>query len=503
MKIRVEARELARTSVDLLALPLVQRAGSAKLPAAAAAVDEILDGQISTVRRLGGFEGKRDQSTLLYRAGRSGPKRVLLIGLGPERELDAERLRLAAGTAVAAAHKAEAKSLALSIPTSRKLKAGPAARALAEGATLASYRSDGHKQEPARSKLAQVLLLAATSRDLGAAREGVETGTIVGESQNLARHLSNEPPNLLTPVALAREARKLARQVGLRCRVMEPAELKRRGMGAMLAVGQGSANPPRLVVLEHRPAKRGARTVCVVGKGITFDSGGISIKPGAGMQDMKHDMSGAATVVGLMRAVALLEVPLHVVGVLAAAENLPGGGAYRPGDILTSMSGLTIEIQNTDAEGRLVLCDALHFVCKEYEPAAVVDLATLTGACVVALGPWTSGLFSNNDTLAETIREAGERSGERVWPMPMWDEHRDHMKSPIADLKNVGGRDAGASTAAAFLSRFVGDTPWAHLDIAGTAWTAKKGPYQPFGATGVGVRLLSEALMGWPRHGLD
>jgi leucyl aminopeptidase len=258
------------------------------------------------------------------------------------------------------------------------------------------------------------------------------------------------------------------------------------------------------VVLEHRPRRRRTGpTVCLVGKGITFDSGGISIKPSAGMQDMKHDMSGAAAVVGTLRAAALLELPMHVVGILAAAENMPGGGAYRPGDILQSASGQTIEIQNTDAEGRLVLADALHYARTTFAPDAMIDLATLTGACVVALGSWCAGLFGTHPGLIEAVRRAGEATGERAWPMPLYDEHRDEMRSPIADLKNVSGsRNAGACTAAAFLSRFVGEVPWVHLDIAGTAWTSKPGPFQPYGATGVGVRLLVQVLQEWPRLGL-
>jgi leucyl aminopeptidase len=376
---------------------------------------------------------------------------------------------------------------------------------MAEGAVLASFRSDAwrtQREEP-KPPVARTALLVERATELRAAREAVRLGVAVAESQNEARRLSNQPPNALTPAALAREARQVAAEVGLACRVFDVPELRKRKMGALLAVGQGSANPPRLVVLEHRPRRSGRPTVCLVGKGITFDSGGISIKPSAGMQDMKHDMSGAAAVVGALRAAALLDVPLHVVGILAAAENLPGGGAYRPGDILTSMSGQTIEIQNTDAEGRLVLCDALHFARTHYEPAAIIDLATLTGACVVALGSYTSGLFGNHEGLAAAIRRASEATGERTWPMPLFDEHRDEMRSQIADLKNVSGsRDAGASTAAAFLSRFVGDTPWAHLDIAGTAYTGKPGPCQPYGATGVGVRLLAELLQEWPRGGL-
>jgi leucyl aminopeptidase len=432
---------------------------------------------------------------------------VLLVGLGEEAKMGAEALRQAAGRALGAAAARGARSVAIALPVSRRLPAGPAARALAEGAVLASYRSDAWRtqREEAKPPVARVALLVERAGDVAAAREAAEIGVVLGESQNVARRLSNQPPNALTPEVLAREARKVAREVGLRCRVLDVAEMRRRKMGALLGVGQGSAHPPRLVVLEHRPRRGRTRpTVCVVGKGITFDSGGISIKPAGGMHEMKHDMSGAAAVVGVLRAAALLDFPLHLVGVLAAAENMPGGEAYRPGDILGSMSGLTIEIQNTDAEGRLVLADALYYARTTWQPAAMIDLATLTGACVVALGSWTSGLFGNHEGLIEAVRRAGDASGERAWPMPVWDEHRDEMRSQVADLKNVSGsRDAGASSAAGFLSRFVGDTPWVHLDIAGTAYTSKPGPYQPHGATGVGVRLLAQVFQEWPRLGLS
>jgi leucyl aminopeptidase len=234
-----------------------------------------------------------------------------------------------------------------------------------------------------------------------------------------------------------------------------------------------------------------------VGKGITFDSGGISIKPSASMDEMKHDMSGAAAVIGALRAAALLRIPLRVVGVVAAAENLPSGTAYRPGDVVKTMSGQTIEVLNTDAEGRIVLADALHFARSEYAPDAIIDIATLTGACVIALGKWASGVMGNNEQLVERIRAAGEVTGERVWPLPLWEDHRKQVKSKVADLKNTGGREGGTITAAAFLSYFAEGTPWAHLDIAGTGWTGKPGPYQPIGATGVGVRLFHELLRGW------
>ena len=270
-------------------------------------------------------------------------------------------------------------------------------------------------------------------------------------------------------------------------------------MGGILAVGGGSARPPRLVVLEHRPGRKRPKppTVCLVGKGITFDSGGISIKPSQGMEEMKHDMCGAAAVIGAMRAVAELSLPLHVVGVIGAAENLPSGTAYRPGDVVETSAGKTIEIVNTDAEGRVVLSDALHYARTAFEPDAMIDLATLTGACMVALGPWASGLFGNDERLIERVRAAGEACGEKAWPMPLYDEHRKAVKSTIADVKNSAGRDAGASTAAAFLAHFVGSTPWVHLDIAGTGWTSTPHPYQIRGGTGVGVRLLVEMLRRW------
>jgi leucyl aminopeptidase len=508
MKVAVESRDPSRLAVDVLALPVAALDGKRpRLSSRLRALDRALGGIVGPVVAGGDFRGGAEESLVLYRSARSGPRRVLLLGLGEAEKVGAETLRRAAGRAVGAANALGARTLGMPVPTSRRVAAAGASRALAEGAVLASFRSDVYQspKPDARPRVARVSLAVEDSGDLRPARNAAGVGVVLAESQNLARRLSNEPANVLSPVALAREARRIAREAGLRCRVLEVPEMRRRRMGALLAVGQGSANPPRLVVLEHRPRRRarGVQTVCAVGKGITFDSGGVSIKPAAGMQDMKHDMSGAAAVLGLLRAAARLDLPVHLVGILAAAENMPGGRAYRPGDILTSMSGQTIEVQNTDAEGRLVLADALSFARSEFEPDAIVDLATLTGACVVALGNWSSGLFGNHDELGERLREAGEATGERVWPMPLWDEHREAMRSSIADLKNTGGREAGSCTAAAFLSCFVGDTPWAHLDIAGTAWTGKAGPYQPYGATGVGVRLLAELLLEWPRAGLD
>ncbi|MGH0038026.1 MAG: leucyl aminopeptidase [Myxococcota bacterium] len=505
MKVSVDRTPAAEVRCDLLAVPVEGLdASKPALPARLRALDRQLGGALASALASGDFTGKKAQTALIYPAAASGVKRVLLLGLGPAADVEAESLRRAAGRTVGAAMARKAGRVALVVPTLRRIPADRCAQALAEGATLGAYRFDTYKGKSkgdrGGSAPRSFKLVFGTLRSPGPVRKAVARGQELAECQNVARRLSNEPPNILSPVAVAREARKVSSEVGLRCRVLDVPALKRAGMGALLSVGQGSDNPPRLIVMEHNPPKKGARrrpTVCVVGKGITFDSGGISIKPAPGMETMKHDMSGAAAVVGIMRSVALRKLPLHVVGVIAAAENMPGGRAYRPSDIVRSMSGKTIEILNTDAEGRVVLADALHYAKTEFEPEAIVDLATLTGACIVALGPYATGVFTEDEDLAARLSRAGDATGERAWAMPLLDEHKRAMRSQVADLKNTGGRDAGASLAAGFLSAFVGDARWAHLDIAGTADTAKPGPYQPVGATGVGVRLVSELLEHW------
>jgi leucyl aminopeptidase len=473
-----------------------------------AALDRALDGAIATALDSGDFRGKADESLVLFAGGAIPAKRLLLLGLGDEAGLDAEALRRAAGTAVGQAAARRAERVGLLVPAARRVRVAAAVQALAEGAVLSGYRFDAYQgeREDAPGEVGAVALSLERAGDVRSARAAARRGVILAESQNLARDLSNEPANALPPAVFARRAQQVSREVGLRARVIDVAEMKRRKMGGILAVGQGSDNPPRLIALEHgargtrgRGARGSARrrTVCLIGKGITFDAGGISIKPSSGMEEMKHDMSGGAAVVGALRACALLKVPLHVVGIVAAAENLPSGKAYRPGDVVTTASGKTIEVINTDAEGRVVLADALHYAVEEYAPQAMLDLATLTGACVVALGKWATGLFGNNERLIEHVRRAGETTAERAWPMPLWKEHRKQMRSEVADIKNTGGREASSSTAAAFLQDFVGDTPWVHLDIAGTSFTSKASPYQRRGATGVGVRLMLEVLSRW------
>jgi leucyl aminopeptidase len=501
MLVTTDSRNPLQTETDLLAFPLASLEAGRRLPARVAALDRALDGRIQALVESGDFRGKRAQKALLYPEGALPARRLLLLGLGADTEIDGQALREAGGAAVkeAAAHRAAKVTVALS--PLRRIKAPAVAQAFAEGGVLGGYRFDAYKSESDEEPFSVAALQLSFERapDARSARAAARRGAVLAECQNVARDLSNEPPNELPPAALARRAQKVAREAGLKARVLGPAELKKRKLGAILAVGGGSANPPRLIALEHTPKRaRSADTICLVGKGITFDSGGISIKPAASMDEMKHDMSGAAAVVGALRACALLDVPYRVVGVIGAAENLPSATAYRPGDVVRSGSGKTIEILNTDAEGRVVLADALHFARTEYEPCAMIDLATLTGACVVALGGWATGLFGNHERLVEAVRQAGEATGERAWPMPLWEGHKKAMRGQVGDLKNAGaGREAGSSTAAAFLAAFAGETPWVHLDIAGTAWTKKTGPIQPHGATGVGVRLLLELLDGW------
>ncbi len=498
---RQTAKKLGSIAVDVLALPVPELPEKGwRLPAAVAALDKALGGTLTAAVAAGDFRGKRGQSHLAYGTGRVKAKRVLLVGLGGADRPDTESLRGIGGEAVRTALRNGGTRVAALSPQGRGLEPGAVAQALAEGATLGHYRFDRYQTLGAKKKskgVAACTLYFENEKGIAKAKAGAKAGQVIGESQNVARDLSNEPGGDLPPEALAKEAGRVAKEAGLRFKAFGVPELKKRKMGGILAVGGGSSRPPRLIVMEHgRKAKgsRGRPTVVLVGKGITFDSGGISIKPSAAMDEMKHDMGGAAAVVGAMRAVGLLDLPLHVVGLIPAAENLPSATAYRPGDVVKTSAGTTIEVLNTDAEGRVVLSDALHYGRTEFEPDAMVDLATLTGAAVIGLGPWATAMMGSDEKLAERIHLAGESCGERVWQLPLWEEHREHIRSQVADIKNTGGREGGTITAAAFLSYFTEGTPWVHLDIAATAWTKKSTPTQPFGATGVGVRLLVEFL---------
>jgi leucyl aminopeptidase len=496
MEIEVQRKDAGAASGDAVVIPLTKSDG---LPRALRALDEAIGGPLARSWDAGDFTAKSGEVLSLPVAGIAA-KRVVLIGLGDEKSASAESLRGAGGRAAKALARAKAKRASVAVPALRRVKPEDAAQALSEGVLLGAYRFDKYKSgDDKPPALEGVALLAADAKSVAALRRGAKLGQVLGESANAARELSNEPGGTCTPEYLAAEARKLARAHGLKLTVFAEKELEKAKMAGILAVGRGSAHPPRLIVLEHgAPAKSGRKrpTLAFVGKGITFDSGGISIKPAANMDEMKHDMSGGAAVFGALRAAALLDLPCHVVGIVAAAQNMPDGNAYVPGDIIRSAHGKTIEVLNTDAEGRIVLSDALHHATS-FKPDAIVDLATLTGACLVALGEVACAVLGNDEKLIARVRSAADATHERAWPLPLWEEHKTAIKGTVGDIVNTGGRNGGVSTAAAFLSYFVGDTPWVHLDIAGTAWSTKETAYYAKGATGFGVRLLMELARTW------
>ena len=435
------------------------------------------------------FTGKEGQVLSLHTHGKIGPQRVAVIGLGKPKDADRllEQLRVGASRAVKLAKAAGAKSLAIAGP----IEGATQIQALAEGASLGAYVFDRYKKEKKPLKLARVELLVAgkVSREL---TDAAELGRQVADAVCAARDLVNESPRRVTPRALAQAARKCASEAGLDCEVLGRAQIEKLGMPLFLGVSQGSAEEPQLVRLSYTPARgKNDNAVALVGKAITFDAGGLSLKTAQGMEDMKTDMAGAAAVISAMRLVAALEPPFAVRGYFGACENLPSGTAYKPGDVIVGKSGTSVEVLNTDAEGRLVLADVLAWAVEE-KPAVVVDLATLTGAIVVALGPWTAGLFSNDEALADELVAAARAAGEPVWRMPLPPEMEELIKSPVADLKNTGGRFGGSINAALFLQHFVGKVPWAHLDIAGPASIDKERGYNARGGTGAGVRLLAE-----------
>ena len=495
MDVAVTIGNILEVEADAIVLNLFE--GTDRPGGATGAADGALDGAISDLIGSGDFTGKRNQVAVLYpRAGISA-KRLVLVGLGKQEEFDLERVRQASASAARKASELKAEHLATIIHGGGAggLDITDAAQAVAEGASLGTYRYTAYKTDDDEgpsgpSRLTIVELDGTRQTDV---ERGALAGQILAEATSCARDLATAPGNDLTPAGLADRAQQMAARVGLKCDVIDETRMAVLGMRTILAVAQGSAEPPRVIVLEHTGGKPEERPVVLVGKGITFDSGGISIKGSDGMWDMKFDMSGAAAVFGAMQAVARLDLPVRTVGIIAASENLPGGRALKPGDIIKSMLGKTIEIRSTDAEGRLVLADAMAYAA-DLKPTAAVDLATLTGACVVALGHEASGLFSNDDDLAQALEAAGRRTNETAWRLPILEGHREQIKSDVADVKNSGGRPGGAITGAAFIEAFVQDFPWAHLDIAGTAWADKDRPYVPKGGTGVGVRLLVDWL---------
>jgi len=507
--LRIVRAAPAEVETPLLVLPRFE--GDKAVQGAAAEVDRRMQGRLARILEGGDFEGKVDEALVVYPpVGAIGAERVVLVGLGRRDEYTLERLRRAVGSAVRQAERVGADGIALPFDFQDELPAEKSglhgAQAATEAAVLAAWDFRAFKTKSTdeaggrRSEVVSFMLLARDDAEEAALAEGARYGEVVGRAENLARELQANPGNVATPTYLASVAERIAREHGLGLTVLDRAAMEREGMGALLAVARGSEEEPRFIVLEYKGAgaPEGGPLV-LVGKGITFDSGGISIKPADRMEEMKYDMSGAAAVLGATQAVAELGLPVHLVSIIPSTENLPSGRALKPGDIVRSHLGKTIEIVNTDAEGRLILADALSYA-QRYQPSAIVNAATLTGACVIALGHHAIGLMGNDDALIDEVRGAGERTGERCWPLPLWDAYRPQIDSNFADLKNTGGRPAGTITAGLFLKEFVGDVPWVHLDIAGTAYRDEPAPYLRKGATGIPTRLFIEWVRARSTH---
>ncbi|MEM3517622.1 MAG: leucyl aminopeptidase [Nitrososphaerales archaeon] len=499
MEIFVESGRIEEKITELLSLGLFE--GEKELTGVAKHIDTLMNGVISDIIKTGDFTAELNQTLLLYTHNKIKPKRLLLVGLGKKGEFNLETVRSVSG-------KVALQVKNLSLPSYTTLLYGEdfgipienLTQALIEGFELALYSFNRFKTEKEKipKEVKEVTIFVQNNENILFVQKGLAVAKIICKATKLARDISNAPSNDITPQALADIAKSIADKHSLEFEVLERSDMERLGMGGILAVSSGSQQPPKMIIMKYK-GREGSSPIILVGKAVTFDSGGISIKPSDKMEDMKYDKSGGAAVIAVMQAIAELNLPLNVIGIIPATENLPSGSAYKPGDIIRHYGGKTTEVISTDAEGRLILADAISY-SKNYKPQAIIDIATLTGACVIALGNHASGMLTNNQNLGKKVIDAAELSGEKVWQLPLWKEYLEQIKSGVADLKNLGGRAGGAITAAAFLNEFVGDYPWVHLDIAGTAYTQEgsiEKTYIPKGATGVGVRLLVQLLRNW------
>lgn len=494
MDIQIVTRTVQDVECDVLIIAAAQQEQGLALSATARNVDGLLKGLISERGTDGEFTGRAGDLLTLHPMKQLAAKRILVVGLGKQEKVTPQAIRRASAIATRHAQSTGAHQVALALTwESSSFDEAAAAQAQIEGAGLGcySFRKYQQAEQNGNGKTITKLLLLSDSPASEGLQQAVARGQALADATNFARDLVNEPPNVLTPTELAHRAVAMAKQFGLEYEVFDKAKIEELRMGGLLGVSQGSAQPPQFVILRYRGGNPSDKGMALVGKGITFDTGGISIKPAAGMDEMKGDMGGAAAVIGAMQAIAALKPHINVTGLVPTCENMPSGTAYRPGDILRIMNGKTIEIVNTDAEGRLILADALSYATQE-GLSPIIDLATLTGAMVVALGSTMTGFFCNDEQLTNDIIAAGRAVGEKYWPMPLDEEYGERIKSDIADIKQTGGREAGAVSAAKILEHFVDNAQWAHLDIAGTSYVDSKKPYQEKGATGVGVRMLAE-----------
>jgi len=497
MEIRVLAGALQEADADAVAVGLFEE--TTALEGAVRLIDEALGGAVSELLTVGDFTGSSGQVAVLYPRGAMPARRVILVGLGKPAELNVEAVRRAAAHAALKARDLKVRRLASGLPGvgNGGLSAATAAYAVVEGARLALYRYQAPRQAEEPPAEVEALDLVVEAEQVTAVQEAAGQAEAVITGVTLARDLVNLPPNVCTPTYLAEAATAAADAAGLRVQVLERGQMQALGMNALLAVAQGSETPPRFIILEHNAARAGdLPSIVLVGKGVTFDTGGYNLKSSESMSTMKTDMAGGAAVIGALRAIGALQAPLHVVGLVPASDNMIGSRAYRPQEVIRASNGVTIEISNTDAEGRMLLADALVFASR-FKPAAVVDIATLTGACVTALGAVAAGLFSTSDSLRDALLAAAEVTSEKLWPLPLYPEYEKSIESKVADIQNTGGRNSGVGSSATFLKHFVSYPAWAHIDMAGLAADAKDNPYAPEGATGYGVRLLTEFVRRW------
>ncbi len=494
MKFDVITNNVLEKETDCLVLALTEEASQQE--GLFKSLDQALEGYLSKALENGQFSTKQKEVSIIHTFGKIAAKRVMLVGLGKQEKVDFEVLREVTARIVNDAVKAKCKDIVVNFLSASSLGTTSVqmGHAFAEGTTLASYKFDGYQKEKEEHKVLDVAALVAAEGEQAQLEEGIHTGVAFAKGTNLARDFVNMPANYLTPTVFAKAAAEVAERYGMEVEVLERSDMEKLGMGAMLGVAQGSANPPKLVVIKYQGRDTWDNVISYVGKGITFDTGGISIKPAAGMEAMVMDMGGAAAVIGAMDAIGRIKPKVNILAVVPMVENMPDGAAYRPGDVLTSMSGRTIEVISTDAEGRLILADAITYA-KTLGADYIVDLATLTGAVLVALGTKTTAAMTNNKEWVSNVLQSANDSGELMWELPTFDVYREQYKSRIADLKNTGGRHAGTITAGMFLGEFAEETPWVHLDIAGTAWQDKNSDLTPTGATGVMVRTLTRLAL--------
>jgi leucyl aminopeptidase len=462
------------------------------------ALDKMLGGSLRGLLQTSEFEGRVGEVLIYHTHGKVPAKRLLFVGLGKKTSLTLDAIRQAMGHAIKRVRQAKAGSCTAVMPaiTPRGHSPQDVVQAMAEGAILGNYQFTAYRSDNGTPiDVERMTVLCTQKAQLRQLTEGIRRGVATAEATVLVRDLCNHPSNVMTPSRIANEAKKVAKEEALTLKILEQRDMEQLGMGALLGVARGSHEPPKFIILEYNGSKKkDERPVVFIGKTVTFDTGGISLKPAENMEHMKADMTGGAEVLASVRAAARLRLPLRLISILPVAENMPGGRAMKPGDIVKTLSGKTVEVQNTDAEGRLILADALAYA-QRYNPAALVDIATLTGACVVALGQFAIGMFGTDEKLKAQIRKSGQTAGERVWEMPLWDEYFEQLRSDVADMRNIGGRGGGMITAALFLSKFAGDGPWVHIDIASTDWSERERAYIPKGPTGIGTRLLIQYLI--------